>query len=100
MTKINQIKPDTPVVSSQNSQFAIVDHLEGPDTIKLKKDKSGQHHYIPMSWVTKVDDKVHVDRPTDQCQREWSSVAPQMTAPQTKPSTSEVRPGGLRASGK
>ncbi len=32
--------------------------MEGKDTIKLEKDKEGQHHYIPMSWVTKVDDKV------------------------------------------
>jgi hypothetical protein len=29
-----------------------------------------------MSWVTKVDDKVHVDRPGDQAMREWSMMAP------------------------
>jgi len=47
--------------------------MEGSDTIKLKKDKQGQHHYIPLSWVTKVDDKVHVDRPGDQAMKEWST---------------------------
>src|SRR5262249_45912982 len=67
------IKPHMPVVSSNNDQFAVVDHLEGRDFIKLAKDASGQHHYIPLSWVASVDDKVHVDRPGDQAMREWKT---------------------------
>jgi hypothetical protein len=73
MISPNQVKPDAPVVCSEDGQFATVDHMEGRDTIKLKKDKQGQHHYIPLSWVTKVDDKVHVDRPRDQAMKEWST---------------------------
>jgi hypothetical protein len=46
------------------------------NAIKLKKDQSGQHHYIPLSWVTAVDDKVHVDRPGTQAMREWSTEPP------------------------
>ncbi len=65
-----QIKPDMPVVCSKEGQFGIVDHLEGQDSIKLKKDKTGRHHFIPMSWVRTVDDKVHIDRPGDQAMRE------------------------------
>jgi hypothetical protein len=65
-----------PVVCSNNGQFATVDHLEGMNAIKLKKDQSGQHHYIPLSWVTAVDDKVHVDRPGTQAMREWSTEPP------------------------
>ncbi len=71
----NQINPDAPVVCSKNGQFATVDHMEGSDTIKLKKDKNGQHHFIPLSWVTKVDDKVHIGRPGDQAMKEWSTSA-------------------------
>jgi len=67
------IKPHMPVVCSNNGQFAVVDHLEGSDFIKLAKDASGQHHYIPLIWVTSVDDKVHVDRPGDQAMREWQT---------------------------
>jgi hypothetical protein len=44
-------------------------------TIKLAKDKSGHHHYIPVSWVTSIDDAVHIDRPGDQAMREWSEEA-------------------------
>jgi hypothetical protein len=66
-----------PVVCSNDGQFAVVDHIEGTEMIKLAKDKSGQHHYIPINWVTAVDDKVHVDRPGDQAMRQWSTEAPQ-----------------------
>lgn len=68
------IKPHMPVVCSENGQFAVVDRLEGTDLIKLTKDARGQHHYIPLTWVTSVDDKVHVDRPGDQAMREWSTT--------------------------
>ena len=80
MLNTSQIKPDMPVVCSGNVQFAVVDHLEGTDTIKLNRDARGQHHYIPMSWVKTIDDKVHVDRPGDQAMREWST-SPPVTAP-------------------
>ncbi len=60
-----------PVVCSKNGQFGVVDHMDGEASIKLKKDKTGKHHFIPMSWVTKVDDKVHVDRTGDQAMKEW-----------------------------
>jgi len=74
MLDLNKIKPQMPVVCSENGQFATVDHVEGKNTLKLRKDKQGQHHYIPLSWVTDVDDKVHVDRPGDQAMREWTTT--------------------------
>jgi len=67
----DKIKPDMPVVCSKNGQFAIVDHMEGKESIKLKKDKNGKHHFIPLNWVNSVDAKVHVDRPGDQAMKEW-----------------------------
>jgi hypothetical protein len=36
---------------------------------QLAKDEAGQHHYIPLEWVTSVDDRVHIDRPTEQAMR-------------------------------
>lgn len=73
MMDTTKIKPNMPVVCSENGQFAVIDHMEGTDSIKLKKDKAGQHHYIPTSWVTSVDDKVHVDRTGDQAMQAWST---------------------------
>lgn len=70
------IKPHMPVVCSEDEQFATVDHLEGGDAIKLTRDDSGEHHYIPLAWVTSVDDKVHIDRPGGQAMEEWSATPP------------------------
>ena len=74
--EMTQIRPHMPVVCSNGEQFGTVDHLDADDTIKLTKDKQGQHHWIPLSWVTRVDEHVHVDRPGDQAMREWSVTAP------------------------
>jgi len=76
MINVNQIKPHMPVVCSEGGQFAVVDHVEGKDAIKLTKDGSGQHHYIPISWVQSVDAQVHVDRPGGQAMKEWSTTPP------------------------
>ena len=71
-----QIKPHMPVVCSDGGQFATVDHTDSGNSIKLTKDESGQHHWIPMSWVTRVDEHVHVDRPGKQAMQEWSTSNP------------------------
>jgi hypothetical protein len=71
-----EVKPHMPVVCSEGGQFAVVDHLAADNgTIKLAKDDSGKHHYIPLSWVTKIDSAIHIDRPGDQAMREWSDAA-------------------------
>ncbi|MGZ3692940.1 MAG: DUF2171 domain-containing protein [Bdellovibrionota bacterium] len=71
MINAQEVKPGMPVVCSENGQFAVVDHIDGNDSIKLRKDDSGKHHFIPMNWVTSVDSKVHVDRPGNQAMKEW-----------------------------
>ena len=71
-----QIREHMPVVCSNGGQFATVDHLDAGDTIKLTRDENGQHHWIPLSWVTRVDAHVHIDRPGEQAMREWSTSAP------------------------
>jgi hypothetical protein len=76
MVNIESIKPHMPVVCSEGGQFAVVDHLSSDNrSVKLSKDASGKHHYIPVAWVTTVDDAVHIDRPGTQAMREWSEAA-------------------------
>jgi len=76
MLNIGSIKPNMPVVCSEGGQFAVVDHVEADNrTIKLERDGSGMHHYIPISWVTKIHDQVHIDRPGKQAMREWTEAA-------------------------
>jgi hypothetical protein len=75
MIDTSMIKEHMPVVCSDGGQFATVDHMEGENSIKLTKDDQGQHHWIPVQWVTRVDTHVHVNRPGDQAMREWSAQA-------------------------
>jgi hypothetical protein len=76
MTNLGAIKPHMPVVCSEGGQFAVVDHVATDNrTIKLTKDKTGLHHFIPVAWVTRIDDAIHIDRPGDQAMREWTSEA-------------------------
>ncbi|HHR1267930.1 TPA: DUF2171 domain-containing protein [Klebsiella oxytoca] len=58
MINKTEIKDHTQVVASCGTHVGIVDHLDG-ERIKLAKsdpESNGQHHYIPLSWVEKVDD--------------------------------------------
>ncbi|WP_347986499.1 DUF2171 domain-containing protein [Methylomonas sp. AM2-LC] len=71
------IKPDMLVYCSENSQFATVDHMEGTNSLKLKKDKTGQHHYIPLSWVSSIEgSKVKVKFPRQKAIQEWLTFPP------------------------
>ena len=72
---MEDIREHMPIVCSNHVQFGTVDRLEG-DAIKVTKDHKGQHHWIPLDWVTYVDDKVHVDRPGARAMREWRTAAP------------------------
>ncbi len=71
MISTEKIKADMPVVCSEEGQFGVVDHMDDRKSIKLKRDKAGKHHFIPIEWVKSVDDKVHIDRPGDQAMKEW-----------------------------
>jgi hypothetical protein len=72
----DQIKEHMPVVGSAGQPFATVDHVDAGNMIKLTKDDQGNHHWIPLAWVTRVDDHVHLDRPSDQVMVEWSTSGP------------------------
>ena len=77
MINANTIQPDMPVVCSLDGQFAEVDHMEGSDTIKLKRDEAGYHHYIPLNWVVSTDDgKVKINRSGEDAMQQWSTTGP------------------------
>jgi hypothetical protein len=49
------------VIASCGSKVGVVDHVEGA-ALKLTRQGSGdgQHHYVPLSSVAKVDEHVHL----------------------------------------
>ena len=75
MSLSHGILPGMPVICSQGKQFATVDHMEGSNQIKLTKDESGQHHFIPVSWVVDTDNaEVKLNRSGDEVKRQWSTT--------------------------
>ncbi|WP_131194373.1 DUF2171 domain-containing protein [Lichenihabitans psoromatis] len=61
------------VIASDRQKIGTVDHLDGPDTIKLAKTTSpdGQHHLVSLAWVDHVDTHVHLNRTTAQVMSSW-----------------------------
>jgi hypothetical protein len=66
------IREHMDVYGSDGNYLGKVDHVEG-DQIKLTKNDSpdGQHHLIPLSWVAKVHDHIHLNRSSSEAQQAW-----------------------------
>lgn len=73
---ISGIKDHMKVYASCGKQVGVVDHVEG-STIKLTRKDSvdGLHHYVPTSWVAKVDSHVHLSKNSQETERSWSLTA-------------------------
>lgn len=59
----NLIREHMDVVASDGAHVGRVDKIEG-ERLKLERGDSAdhQHHHVPMEWVSRVDDKVHLTR--------------------------------------
>jgi hypothetical protein len=73
---VAEIKPHMDVISSCGCKMGKVDHLEGA-AIKLTKNDSpdGQHHFVPTSWVARVDEHVHLNKDAGETRQNWKSEA-------------------------
>jgi len=78
------IKEYMPVVGADLEQIGVVHHLQGKDAIQLALDSDGKHHFIPLTWVSAVDDKVHLDRSSRDAIQAWSEL-PLVVAPYAAP---------------
>ena len=55
-------------------KVGVVDHVQG-NAIKLTKKDSpdGQHHFIPVGWVERVDSHVHLTQNSKVTEENWKS---------------------------
>lgn len=78
MVNKNEIREHAEVIASCGSHVGIVDHLEGEDKIKLAKSDpkaGGVHHYIPLSWVDKIEDnKILLNKNKDEVTSSWQTA--------------------------
>jgi hypothetical protein len=70
------IKERMDVIASCGKKVGVVDHVEG-GYIKLTKNDSpdGQHHFIPLGWVERVDGHVHLIKNSMETDRDWKPAS-------------------------
>ena len=70
------IREHMKVVASCGKTIGEVDRVEG-NAIKLTKAGSpdGQHHFIPVGWVERVDSHVHLTKNSKEAEQNWKSDA-------------------------
>jgi hypothetical protein len=62
------------VLGSDGEHVGTVDHLEGVSQIKLTKNDpaaKGTHHFIPVDWVDRVDEHVHLTKTAKDAMQQW-----------------------------
>ena len=69
------VKEHMDVYASCGTKVGRVDHVQG-NQIKLTKNDSpdGLHHLIPLSWVAKVHDHIHLNKDHVAVQSEWTTA--------------------------
>jgi Uncharacterized protein conserved in bacteria len=77
MISANQIREHMEVRALDGAHVGIVDHLEGPNQIRLTRSDSPneKHHLIPLNWVDHVDEHVHLSRNLAEICSEWIAIA-------------------------
>jgi hypothetical protein len=71
--QLNNVREHQDVVGSDGAHVGTVDKVKG-DRILLTKsdpDAGGQHHSIPSSWITSVDDKVTLSKTAAEAKQAW-----------------------------
>lgn len=77
MADASQIKEHMEVIGADGEHVGVVDRVESEDAIKLTRDDpaaNGHHHVIPSSWVSSVDDHVHLSVSSDDVFENWIEV--------------------------
>lgn len=75
MIDAGQIREHMHVHSSDGEHVGRVDHVKGDQIELAKMDLAtmGQHHYIPLSWVDRIDaEEVHLSITKDEVHQRWS----------------------------
>ena len=74
---LSKVAEHQEVVGSDGQHVGTVDKVRGDRIIltKTDKDAGGQHHSVPCSWITSVDDKVMLNKSAAEAKRAWHEEA-------------------------
>ena len=68
MFETSQIKEHMEIVGADGGHVGTVDRVEDVRQVKLAASDSmdGEHHFLAIDLIERVDDKVHLRLPTDE----------------------------------
>ena len=71
---LEAIKEHMDVIASDGGRVGRVDHVkEGQiELAKLGLDTGFKHRMIPLDWVTRVDEHVHLNLTEDEAKARWT----------------------------
>ncbi|HEY0412700.1 MAG TPA: DUF2171 domain-containing protein [Allosphingosinicella sp.] len=72
---LNKVAPHMEVVGSDGSHVGTVDKVAGDRIVLTRSDENagGVHHWVPCGWVETVDERVTLNRTSEQAMDEWRS---------------------------
>lgn len=75
MTNTSNIREHMEVIASCGKHVGEVDHLDGNQIKMTKNDPAagGKHHFIPMDWVERVDQHVHLKKNSEEVFKNWKT---------------------------
>lgn len=76
MQNASNIHEHMEVLGKDGMHVGTVDHMEGGDRIKLTRNDpaaNGQHHFIPLAWVERVDGRVHLNCSSRDAMTRWQT---------------------------
>jgi hypothetical protein len=73
---VQAISSHMDVIASCGKKIGVVDGVEG-NAIKLTRKDSPdhQHHFVPLSWVQRVDNHVHLIKNSKETEMGWKSTS-------------------------
>jgi hypothetical protein len=73
MATASEIKERMEVLGSDGEHVGTVDRVEEDEMIRLANDDApdGKYHYIPVDFVDRVDEQVHLSLTAEEAVEEW-----------------------------
>lgn len=71
--QLQHVREHQEVVGSDGAHVGTVDHVRGDRILLTKSDENagGHHHSVPCSWISKVSDKIELNRTAADAQQAW-----------------------------
>ena len=71
--QLDGVREHQEVVGSDGAHVGTVDHVRGDHILLTKSDENagGHHHSIPCGWISKVADKIELNRTAAEAQQAW-----------------------------